>query len=118
MRCIAIPHSFSAFLRTKQGARREIKRLLRVIDRAKKDAKTNKWHRFERTIGKVGDDAVSGLSWLAEFSQLKPEDLLGRNVIDLPAPNSGSNFAFAKWNSRIYFSQHHRQPDCSRPAGA
>jgi len=81
VRCIAIPHSFSAFLRTKQGARREIKRLLRVIDLAKKNVKIKERLRFEQTIGKVGDDAVSGLSWLAEFSQLKLKDL-GREPLE------------------------------------
>lgn len=79
------PAFVQRFLADEAGARREISRLLRVIDRAEKDARAKSQLRFARTIKNIGEDTVSRLSWLVQFSQLRLEDFTLVGLNDLQA---------------------------------
>src|ERR1700736_2335883 len=57
------------FLSNDAGAHREMDRLLRILVCADKVARAKERLRFQETIAKVGEDAVSRLSWLVEFSE-------------------------------------------------
>src|SRR6266705_2288685 len=67
---------FQRFLAGDSTARKEMERLLRIVAPwTVGEAAAKERLRIQEIVRKIGEDAVSRLSWLVDFAQLKPEEL-------------------------------------------